>query len=111
MKTIRNLFEEHGFWRDEAETTDECVGFSRFEEIDGCDGEVYSFGTVDQDSIQVYSTHPRFSELKKGLFEACESDGPYLTVWAPVNDRVALGKALDDLDEAVRTFFQLPSRK
>jgi len=107
MRTIQEVFEDHGFWLDEAESDDNCVGYSRYESIAGAIGEVYSFGVLDKDGVQVYSTHERFGELAKGQFEGCEADGQaHLTVATPA-DADALTIALDQLDEAARTFFRL----
>ena len=103
---VYDAFVFHWFFLDEAESTEECAGFSRFVEYDK--SEVYSFAVVDDKGIQVYSRHDRFAELAKGVYEGCECDGAgHLTVSVPdPKNAPALNSALHRLDAAVGKFFR-----
>lgn len=107
---IDTAFRNAGYYLDGAETTSECAGYSRFLTFLDLE-EVYSFGVVDKDSVQVYATHGSFGRLAKGTYKGCEADGEaHLTVSFTRNtdeefDAETLVALLSRLDTAVTVFF------
>lgn len=93
---IFKAFVRAGYVLDEAESTEECVGFSQF--IDCGEDEAYSFGVVDQKGVQVYSAHPDFSQLPKGEHEGIEADGvAHLSFDCGLGEAAVLSQKLEAL--------------
>lgn len=122
-QSIQQLFEDHGYWLDTAESsppfgaapmrTDSdkpCVGFSKFQTFE--DHEVYFFGVVDAKMIDVYASHEvlgrRQCEGELADFLGVWADGVrhlgftvYRTAYGENNDDERLDLMLATLDKAV----------
>lgn len=104
---VHNALLDAGFWLDEAESNEECAGYSRFT----YDDSVYSFAVVDKDGVQCYSTHAafgrRFAEGELGEWPDVWADGvSSLHVYSSWHVGAEFARKLAKLDAAVASLFE-----